>query len=186
MEINVAEYNDFEAIAQLHTRSWQKYYKGILKQHYLDDEILSERRAIWQTRLTNPPFNQHILKLEDNGKLCGFVCVFGNHDFLRGSMVDALHVDPDYQHQGIATTLLTAMAEWLEHFFKDSGVYLEVLAKNQQAIEFYEHIGGEFSQSRQWTAPCGSVVEELIYAWKSPGFLKQKLGLHDSLSLETP
>ncbi len=184
MELKVAEYNDYDAIAQLHTRSWQKYYQGILKQDYLDDEILNERRAIWQTRLTNPPFNQHILLMEDQGKLCGFICVFGNHDFERGSMVDALHVDPQYQHRGIATALLQGIGKWLEHYFSDSGVYLEVLIKNQQAVEFYQHIDGERIKERKWTAPCGTELDEAVYAWSSPSQLLTALAVHDSLCLD--
>ncbi len=185
MELKVAEYNDFDAIAQLHTRSWQKYYQGILKQDYLDDEILNERRAIWQTRLTNPPFNQHILMMLDKGNLCGFICVFGHHDFEKGSMVDALHVDPQYQHRGVATALLKGVSEWLEQFFADSGIYLEVLVKNRQAVAFYQHIRGNCVENRKWVAPCGTEVDEAIYCWESPKQLLLELETHHAHSLNT-
>ena len=94
MEIRIAEYSDFERIAALHVRSWKTHYQGLLKQDYLDNEALPDRLVIWQTRLTNPPFNQHILLLEENEKLIGFICAFGNHDFERGSIIESLHIDP--------------------------------------------------------------------------------------------
>ena len=63
MEIRVAEYKDYERIAQLHADSWKIYYRGILADQYLDQDVLEDRSVIWQTRLINPPFNQHVLLL---------------------------------------------------------------------------------------------------------------------------
>ncbi|QSA20557.1 N-acetyltransferase, partial [Vibrio furnissii] len=91
MEIKVAEYSDFERIAHLHALSWQINYANILDKDYLDNEALQDRLLIWQTRLTNPPFNQHILLIEDEGVLCGFICAFGNHDFEKGTIIESLH-----------------------------------------------------------------------------------------------
>lgn len=55
MEIKVAEYCDYERIAQLHAQSWRTHYQGILGKEYLDNDVLEDRLLIWQTRLINPP-----------------------------------------------------------------------------------------------------------------------------------
>ncbi|MCV5276105.1 N-acetyltransferase, partial [Escherichia coli] len=81
MDLRLAEYKDYERIAQLHADSWKRHYRGILTNTYLDSEAIDDKLLIWQTRLTNPPFNQHIVLAEEGGLLLGFVCVFGNHDF---------------------------------------------------------------------------------------------------------
>lgn len=175
MEIKVAEYSDFERIAGLHAKSWQRFYSGILSKAYLGEEVQSERKIIWQTRLTNPPFNQAVYVLEEGGLLCGFVCGFGNHDFERGTIIDALHVDDYFRGRGIGLTLLKAIADWARQYFPDNGVYLEVLKGNQQAIDFYEHIGGQLAQERLWNAPCGTQVPELVYTWPSPDVLYQQV-----------
>ncbi len=185
MELKVAEYSDYEAIAQLHIRSWQTYYQGILDSQYLEDEIQNERRAIWQTRLIHPPFNQHIIIAKDQERLCGFICVFGHHDFVLGSMIDALHVDPNYQHRGIATSLLLGASQWLAQYFGDTGIYLEVLTKNHQAVAFYEHMQGERAKQRKWVAPCGTEVDEVIYTWPSPQCLTDQLAAHRGGVLQT-
>ncbi|RAS65407.1 ribosomal protein S18 acetylase RimI-like enzyme [Vibrio diazotrophicus] len=168
MEIRIAEYSDYEKIAALHVHSWKTHYQGLLKQDYLDNEALPDRLVIWQTRLTNPPFNQHILLLEEKDQLVGFICAFGNHDFERGSIIESLHIDPEYQGRGLGKKLIREMAKWIDHYFPDNGVYLEVLEQNRQAIDFYDHIGGEHQLQKLWKAPCGTEVPEFVYAWKTP------------------
>ncbi len=175
MEIRIAEYSDFESIADLHVRSWKAHYQDILDSEYLDDEALSDRLVIWQTRLTNPPFNQHILLLEEEGELLGFICAFGNHDFDRGSIIESLHIDPDYRRRGLGKVLIREMAKWIEQYFPDNGVYLEVLEQNRQAIDFYDHIGGEHQVEQQWKAPSGTEVPEFVYAWKTPQLMLQSI-----------
>ncbi|EPM40172.1 GNAT family N-acetyltransferase [Vibrio natriegens] len=167
MDLRLAEYKDYERIAHLHAESWKRHYQGILSSSYLDKDALDDKMLIWQTRLTNPPFNQHIVLAEEGGLLIGFVCIFGNHDFERGTFIDALHVDDAFRSRGIGKQLLLAAAEWQQQFFKDSGLYLEVVSQNTSAIEFYRHIGGRECQERIWRAPGGTEVMEKGFSWPS-------------------
>lgn len=181
MELKLAEYSDYQRIATLHAQSWKMFYQGILGSEFLQQEVDEERSTIWQTRLINPPFNQHVVLLEEGGLLCGFVCAFGNHDFEKGTMIDALHVDPAYRGKGVGVRLLAEMAKWIAQYFPDSGVYLEVMKDNKQAVDFYRHIGGEFLEERLWNAPCGHQVPELVYTWKSGQDLLDSVLPHTSL-----
>ncbi|MDN3611702.1 GNAT family N-acetyltransferase [Vibrio ostreicida] len=180
MEFKVAEYSDYERIAALHTQSWKTFYHGLLSEDYLRDEISDERLAIWQTRLINPPFNQHVLLLDEGGLLCGFVCAFGNHDFEKGTMIDALHVDESFRGRGLGVKLMAEVAKWIKQYFPENAVYLEVIKDNVQAVKFYEHIGGTCEQERLWKAPCGSHVPLLIFHWRSVNELLQCIGQHTS------
>ncbi|MGC9403176.1 GNAT family N-acetyltransferase [Vibrio genomosp. F10] len=174
MDFKIAEYTDYERIATLHAQSWRRFYHGILGEDYLEHDVLDERLAIWQARLINPPFNQHVVLIEEGGLLCGFVCVFGNHDFEKGTMIDSLHVDENYRRRGVGLKLLNAVTEWCEQHFSKSGIYLEVMAENHQAIEFYEQLKGIQLDERLWNAPCGHKVPELVYSWSSPKALNQQ------------
>ena len=173
MEIRAAEYRDYERVAQLHALSWQTHYQGILGQEYLDHDVLEDRLLIWQNRLTNPPFNQHIVLAEEQGELIGFICVFGNHDFEKGTIIESLHVAPQHRGRGIGKQLIQEALKWVDHYFPDSGVYIEVMEKNAQAVDFYDHIGGIHQLERQWHAPCGSTIPEFIYTWETPKALAQ-------------
>ncbi|OEE79306.1 GNAT family N-acetyltransferase [Vibrio ordalii] len=168
MEIKAAEYCDFERIAQLHAQSWRTHYRGILGKEYLDNDVLEDRLLIWQTRLINPPFNQHVLLIEEGGLLCGFICAFGNHDFDKGSIIESLHIDENYRGRGIGRQLIQEMAAWFEQYFPNSGVYLEVMADNKQAIEFYDYLAGRPKGERLWRSPCGQDIKEWVYTWTSP------------------
>ncbi|WP_070966553.1 GNAT family N-acetyltransferase [Vibrio sonorensis] len=168
MELRVAEYSDYERIAQLHAQSWKDFYKGIYTEDYLTNDVLPDRMVVWQTRLINPAFNQHVLLAEEGGLLMGFICGFGNHDIDKGSIIESLHVDKAYRGRGIGKRLLNEMASWMNHYFPDQGVYLEVLQENKQAHEFYDHFGGENLHEKTWQAPCGSQIPELVIGWKSP------------------
>lgn len=185
MELKVAEYSDYQRIAHLHTQSWKKHYQGILGKDYLDNDVLDDRLVIWQTRLTNPPYNQHVILLEDNGQLCGFICAFGNHDFDKGTIIDALHIDDAYRGHGLGVRLLEEMSKWVEQYFPETGVYLEVLKNNVQAVEFYEHIGGSNTLERLWKAPCGTQLPELVYTWRSATELRGALQSHRKCNLVT-
>ncbi|PMJ89674.1 GNAT family N-acetyltransferase [Vibrio sp. 10N.261.55.A7] len=175
MDLKIAEYSDYERIATLHAQSWRRFYNGILGDDYLQHDVLEDRLAIWQARLINPPFNQHVLLLEEGGLLCGFVCAFGNHDFEKGTMIESIHVDENYRRRGIGLRLLKEVTLWCEQYFSDSGIYLEVMAENTQAVEFYNRLGGKKLDDRLWNAPCGNKVQEWVYGWKSPEHMQQKV-----------
>ncbi len=178
MELRLAEYKDYERIAHLHAENWKRHYQGILSDSYLEKDVLDDKLLIWQIRLTNPPFNQHIVLAEEGGLLLGFACIFGNHDFERGSYIDAMHVDESYRGRGIGKQLLLNIAEWQQQYFKDSGLYLEVVAQNTSAIDFYRHIGGQECQERMWQAPGGTEVMEKVFCWSNAQSLVNGIESH--------
>lgn len=165
MEFRVAEYKDFQRIAQLHADNWKRFYRGILSSEFLDSEADQNRKVLWQTRLINPSFNEHVIIAEEGGLLCGFVCAYGNHDFERGTLIDNLHVDPNYQRRGIGMQLISELLPWIERYFSKGGIYLEVLDGNENAIHFYEALGGTKSGVGEWKSPDGSLVKEHVYVW---------------------
>ncbi len=175
MELKTAKYSDYERIATLHANNWQRYLEGTEFELKDSQDVLDDRIAIWQTRLINPSFNQHVLLLEEGGLLCGFICAFGNHDVEKGTYIDSLHIDPHYQGKGLSITLLQALSEWMRSYYPDSGAYLEIFEANGNAINFYKHLGAEKVGARLWHAPWNQDVNEVIYCWDS--FKSLEIGL---------
>ncbi|MCY9852137.1 GNAT family N-acetyltransferase [Vibrio mediterranei] len=174
MEFRVAEYSDYQSVAELHAVSWQKAYKGIMRQSYLDESVLEDKQLIWQTRLLNPPFSQHVIIAEHQGELAGFICLFGNHNVEFGTIIDNLHVRASAQGKGVAKKLIALAMEWASKYYPDNGVFLEVLADNANAIKFYESIGANRALKQRGESPCGRHVDEFIYVWKNPEALMEQ------------
>ncbi|GLT13765.1 GNAT family N-acetyltransferase [Vibrio algivorus] len=168
MFVREAEFQDYSKIAKLHATSWQQVYQGLLDDDYLENRVEDEHMAMWQTRLTQPPLNQGVLVLEEAGALCGFVCLYGNHSFDQGTMIDNLHVHKDQRGKGYGKALLAEAATWAQKHFADSGIYLEVLKGNDPAKAFYQSLNGQDDGDFIWRAPCGSQVACHTYCWESP------------------
>ncbi|MBU2895161.1 GNAT family N-acetyltransferase [Vibrio hepatarius] len=180
MDFKLAGYKDYERIASLHTHSWKMLYQDFLSPQYIDLDIMAERRVLWQTRLINPPFNQHVLMLEEGGLLCGFICAFGNHDFEKGTFIDALHVDPNYLKRGLGIKLISQLSQWVMKYFPNNGIYLHVIKNNNRAVRFCENLGGQLVQERIWTSPCGTQIPEAVYTWESAAGLFKSTIRHES------
>jgi ribosomal protein S18 acetylase RimI-like enzyme len=137
-----AQLSDAEAIADLHTKSWRQTYRGILLDEYLDGNIAEERYAVWANRLTNPVAGQRVLIAEEDGQLCGFICLFLDENPELGTLIDNLHVDPALKGQGIGAGLMREAAEWIMPQAIRPGFHLAVYEANQSAIQFYKRMGG--------------------------------------------
>ena len=170
-----ATLEDLSNIAELHAQSWRENYREALPAEYLKESVSSDRKNIWTERLIAPSLNQHVLVAEDNGDLCGFICTFGANHPEYGSIVDNLHVSSKVKGQGIGTKLFIAAAKWASTNYKDYDLYLEVLECNENAIRFYNYLGGKNIGSAYWHTPCGNKVKELIYSWGKPEILANTL-----------
>lgn len=133
--------NDYKAIAALHAKSWQQNYRGTFSDHFLDDEVLSDRLAVWKNRLENPKANQFIHIVENENILEAFICGYMDDDPEYGTLIDNLHVDSKFIGQRIGEKLMIDAARFLEEK-NEVSMYLWVLASNAKAIRFYERLGG--------------------------------------------
>jgi len=174
VNVTVASSDDCAEIANLHIASWQENYNTVLSEHYLTDQIYSERRAVWESRFQSPQENQIVFVAKVEQQFAGFICLFGHKHQIYGSIIDNLHVVPCYKGLGVGKALLECAANWLLANYPDVGIYLEVLEVNQKAIAFYEHLGGVFLDNSVWHTPCGNDVNEFLYGWNNPKMLLSK------------
>src|SRR5262245_38162279 len=56
---------DAERIAQLHTDSWQRTYRGMMRDAFLDGGALDNRRMVWHERLGTARPDQYVRLAED-------------------------------------------------------------------------------------------------------------------------
>jgi GNAT superfamily N-acetyltransferase len=160
---------DTEIVAALHTASWQRAYRGILTDAYLDTDLRGERETVWRSKLH-----------EDNGlgwlafmhnEPVGFVFVRANPDPEYGTLVDNLHVLSTHQGGGIGRRLLHTVGEWAQVHHAHAAVHLWVFAANTAARGFYARVGGREVELIDKLASDGRLLPEYRVAWDTPAAL---------------
>lgn len=165
MQFREANAADAQAIALLHAESWRHSYRGMLSDQFLDEEVVDDRFAIWQKRLTMPVEGQFVLLAEAEKQLHGFACLFTNADEQYGAVLDNLHIRQASQGQGLGKILMRKTAVWLQTHHPQSSLHLWVFAPNQQAIRFYERLGGRLEGEKMETSFGKQPVRSLRYVW---------------------
>lgn len=140
-----AEDADVAAIADIHVRSWQAAYRGILPDELLDGLSTEERTRSWRELLSAGHDRRLTLVAErSGGALTGFCSVAtpsGDEDAGEAiAEVGALYVDPDHWREGAGSVLMTAALEELEKLGWRE-VVLWVLPENRPALAFYDRFG---------------------------------------------
>ena len=109
--------------------------------YFLNSGVFENRRSVWNERLNKPSYNQLVLVAEENNKITGFICVYGNDNAQYGSLIDNLHIKQSHKRNGIGTKLMIKEGEWLQSHYSENGIYLWVMEANNPARVFYEKLG---------------------------------------------
>lgn len=163
--IRNATTRDAAAIADVHVRTWQSAYRGLLPDHALDAMHPEQRRPMWDRLLSAPAGDHGVLIAEKDGSVIGF-CSFGR---MRGADATSgmfelftIYVDPKAQGQGAGTALMLAA----EAAMRDAGAneaLLWVLDGNEQAQRFYRRHGWISSGTPKSETLFGNEIQELLY-----------------------
>jgi GNAT superfamily N-acetyltransferase len=128
---------DYDAVGEVHVRSWQVGYAGIVPADYLaalDPAVNAERRR------TEPrPEGANTLVAEEDGRIVGFASFGPDLDDPTIGRLYAIYVTPEHWGHGTGRRLLTAAKEMLTA----SGypeMRLWVLTENVRARQFYERM----------------------------------------------
>jgi ribosomal protein S18 acetylase RimI-like enzyme len=161
-----AAIEDADRIALLHAESWRRTYRGMMRDDFLEGDVVQDRLSAWRERLSSPAQNQLVVVAEGGGGvMLGFICVLGDDDTRWGSLVDNLHVRHDVQTQGIGRQLMREAAEWAAATYPGRGLYLWVMQANQNAQRFYERLGG-INQGAEVREDAGRGEAHVFrYAW---------------------
>ncbi len=137
LELRPAQSGDLPAIRDLQIASWQRAYRGMLGDDFLDSRVpavLADRWAV----LPGPEWL--VLCAWGPDGLLGFVSV--DRARAGGAYVDNLHVRAVAQGQGIGRRLMAAAArDVLDH--GGETLWLTVIRENAPTRAFYRRIGGE-------------------------------------------
>lgn len=142
MAVRRADGSDAESIAEVHVRSWQGAYRGLLPDDYLQSLSVERRTRMWTHILADPRVDVFVA-LNAQGQIVGFATlqVSRDSDAVKATgEVTAIYVLPSEWGRGIGRALMeAALKRARERGFRC--VTLWVLAANNRARRFYEKAG---------------------------------------------
>lgn len=174
MLLRSATIDDFQKIADLNTASWRFAYRAALSEEYLAGDVESDQTQLWESRLTSPTKNQHILLAEEAGYLVGFACVYVGENPQWGSYLNNIHVAHASQGAGVGRQLLNAVAGLCSKSCH-GGLYLWVLQSNVKAQGFYARHGAQNAGADIWEAPGGTTAPVFRFVWESIDLLQKTM-----------
>ena len=155
--------DDAASIADVHVRSWQVAYRGLIGQDFLDRLSLAEHLSMWRHRFEAADPDLHVLVAEAGGELIGFSSFGPSKDDDAGvssAEVYAIYLAPDWFGEGVGRRLLARAVETLGGLgFRDCTLW--VLELNDRARRFYEVAGWRWDGARS-VHPYGALTEPIL------------------------
>ena len=156
---------DARSIADLHALNWQRHYRGVLPDRYLDHEVVDERRMLWFDRFAEKDSTLRVICLYDQEELIGFSGFFLDHHNVWGTYIDNLHVLREYQGLGLGRQLMQMTAQGVLAHGGLPSMYLHVFTANFSAIAFYERVHGLRVDQVEVDCPGGVRRPIFLYLW---------------------
>jgi ribosomal protein S18 acetylase RimI-like enzyme len=166
LTIRSATEADATDIAAIHIASWRDAYVGILSSEFLNGDIDGNRLALWWRRLGERPPSQLVdVALNSRGVIMAFACSFCDFDGRWGSLVDNLHVLPQFRGQGVGERLLQSTVAQLQAGHSEQGLHLWVFEANVAALRFYNRLGGRIVEKKTSEIPAAGGKAVLRVYW---------------------
>ncbi len=153
---------DAAAVADVHVRSWQVGYRGLLPDEYLDALRPEDRMTRYRFGATDSSLPTTLVATAD-GVIRGFVTAGpSREDDVTCGEVHALYVDPTTWGLGVGSRLISEARTHLSlRGFKTAVLW--VLLGNDRAERLYRRDGWLSDGSRRTRPVWGLRVEETCY-----------------------
>jgi GNAT superfamily N-acetyltransferase len=155
VQIRKAQPPDAERIAEIHVRTWQAAYRGVVPDAFLDGMSVAAREEVWRRMVDDPA--QQILVAEEEARVVGWLDHGPSRDDdapAGTGEVYAVYIDAGYWRRGAGKLLWEAARGALESAGHQR-VTLWVLEENARARCFYETVGFTVDPSGRKTIECG-------------------------------
>lgn len=134
--------SDAQKIAEVHIKTWQSAYFGLIPDDYLQSLDVDQRARNWAKILESSIADSQTIVAEIDGVIVGFMGIGPNREPSESGLgeVYTVYVDPNYQGHGVGSNLMEKGIQIL----KDQGfrgAVLWVLDKNMRTRTWYESRG---------------------------------------------
>lgn len=174
LQVRAATAADADAIAQVHTESWQHAYRGLFPEEYLVSLDWRSRRTFWRNELSAANLPGRVAVLDGGSRgILGFAAAgpARDEDLESGSdELYAIYLDPTVWRMGWGSRLA---AEVLEA--RPTVVW--VLADNNRARAFYARMAFRADGAQQEVERGGERRTEIrLRAWPVPSTMSGLTG----------
>lgn len=174
IEISPATIADSAGIAHVQITSYRTAYAPFFPQAYLDHFTYAEQDQDWRDLIGDRKSDFVLVAVQDAREIVGYALGKMDSDKLKEfeSELVALHVLPEFQHNGIGGKLFSAMA----HEFRARGkndLYLWTLEGNPVRA-WYERLGGKLVGEKNYDVDDVTITE-VAYGWNEIDSLLQIL-----------
>ncbi len=156
---------DVEPIADIHVRTWQHAYRGLMPDPYLDQLSVSDRLALWTRVMERPPPRSTLLVAEANGAIAGFAMAGPSGDDAASettAQLFTIYVEPGRMGRGVGSALLHQMEQRLASAgFAEATLW--VLTGNERGRGYYERHGWHPDRTTRREQLWGATVDEVPY-----------------------
>lgn len=155
--------DDCAAVADIHVRAWQKVYRGIMPQEFLDQLDPVKRAEGWRAGMEKNP---HLVRLvsEEDGRVSGFAV---GHENRTPKLVPeapwelwAIYVDPEQWGKGAGTLLIQEFRRRLR-----GELCVWVARDNKVGHGFYQKTGGELLTASKNEEIAGVFIPHQVYLY---------------------
>lgn len=164
--IRRTELEDLDACGEIHVRSWQVAYRGLLPDDYLDAMDVGASQARWRELFApgGAAGPIQLVAVDDDGKLAGFASggpALGPDEAGLGGLY-AIYLAPERFGQGVGRALMAAATDGLRDLGFAEAV-LWVMPGNVRARLFYERAGWVCDETTKSETIRGADVDEIRY-----------------------
>ena len=165
MRTREARPEDSDEIAEIHVRSWQAAYAGLLPAEALAALSIPDRAARWRSWLESPAPGLRVWVAEDDGRIIGFSSTGPSRDSnatRHHAEVFTIYLAPDVVGRGWGRTLFAhAIDDLRRQGFRSAELW--VLTANDRARRFYEAAGWRSDGEEKTESLHGIEVHEIRY-----------------------
>jgi RimJ/RimL family protein N-acetyltransferase len=171
MWIREATQKDVPDLAEVHLRTWQGAYPGLMPQEFLDSRTVEEFMKRWTQIISNQNEAARMTFVADAGnRAVGFVSAGPCRDEGVGAStgeIRAIYVLPKFWSTGAGRALMARGLDFL-HERGYTVATLWVLRGNSRARRFYERAGMTLEGAERIDARLGFDMQEVRYRIELP------------------
>lgn len=166
MQIRRGHVEDASVIARIMVQTWQKTYRGVVDDAFLNRLDPLERKEQWERTLEYSGHDKAIFVAVCANVPIGYAMVGKpRSESVYAAELYAIYILPEYQGKKVGSMLLNTCFGWA----KERGLwsmYVLALKGNSLACHFYEAMGAKFVS--EMPVQIGEqILLEVVYAWQT-------------------